>query len=58
MYGYRLVNFDLRRIEDQKIRIYSTFIVVSKIDKNRCKQTHWQVYLDFGRAGSLRLQLY
>ena len=28
-----------------------------KIDENRCKQ-NWRVYLDFGRAGSLSLQLY
>ena len=32
-------------------------INVSKIDENRCKQTGL-VYLDFGRAGSLSLQLY
>ena len=32
-------------------------IVVSKIDKNVVNK-HWWVYLDFGRAGSLYLQLY
>ena len=32
-------------------------IVLSKIDENRLNK-QWRVYLDFGRAGSLSLQLY
>ena len=41
-----------------KNRIWkSNVIVVSKIDENRLNK-HWRVNLDFGRAGSLSLQLY
>ena len=46
----------LRFSESLKPKQLGNSIVLSKIDENRCKQ--WQVYLDFGRAGSLSLQLY